>query len=87
MVCLVSGMRLNHTCLQTSPAGHGIGTLFHTAPNVPHYKKNKAVGIMRPGHTFTIEPMINVGARWEVCACITKYECMQRWPLCECGAA
>jgi hypothetical protein len=32
-----------------------------TAPNVPHYKKNKAVGIMRPGHTFTVEPMINLG--------------------------
>mmetsp|Transcript_23889 Transcript_23889/g.35080 ORF Transcript_23889/g.35080 Transcript_23889/m.35080 type:complete len:448 (+) Transcript_23889:366-1709(+) len=44
--------------------GHGIGTLFHTAPNVPHYKKNKAVGIMRPGHTFTVEPMINLGASW-----------------------
>ena len=41
--------------------GHGIGTLFHTAPNVPHYKKNKAIGIMAPGHTFTIEPMINAG--------------------------
>ncbi|EQC40262.1 methionyl aminopeptidase [Saprolegnia diclina VS20] len=48
--------------------GHGIGSLFHTAPNVPHYAKNKAVGIMRPGHIFTIEPMINVGSwrdgRW-----------------------
>eukprot|EP00802_Teleaulax_amphioxeia_P012277 Tamp_12316.p1 GENE.Tamp_12316~~Tamp_12316.p1 ORF type:complete len:459 (+),score=128.28 Tamp_12316:3-1379(+) len=44
--------------------GHGIGTLFHTAPNVPHYKKNKAVGIMRPGHTFTVEPMINLGPSW-----------------------
>jgi len=41
--------------------GHGIGTLFHTTPNVPHYSKNKAVGIMRPGHVFTIEPMINLG--------------------------
>lgn len=45
--------------------GHGIGALFHTAPNVPHYKKNKAVGIMRPGHTFTIEPMINLGSSWQ----------------------
>jgi methionyl aminopeptidase len=44
--------------------GHGIGTLFHTAPNVPHYKKNKAVGIMRAGHTFTVEPMINLGSSW-----------------------
>ncbi|KAF1328376.1 Methionine aminopeptidase, type i, partial [Globisporangium splendens] len=41
--------------------GHGIGSLFHCAPNVPHYAKNKAVGIMKPGHIFTIEPMINVG--------------------------
>ena len=43
--------------------GHGIGALFHTKPNVPHYKKNKAVGIMRPGHVFTIEPMINFGGK------------------------
>jgi len=41
--------------------GHGIGKMFHCNPNVPHYKKNKAVGIMRPGHIFTIEPMINQG--------------------------
>jgi len=44
-----------------SYCGHGIGNLFHTAPNVPHYAKNKAVGLMKPGHTFTIEPMINMG--------------------------
>lgn len=42
--------------------GHGIGSLFHCAPNVPHYAKNKAVGVMKPGHIFTIEPMINVGS-------------------------
>ncbi|XP_022787784.1 methionine aminopeptidase 1-like [Stylophora pistillata] len=41
--------------------GHGIHELFHTAPNVPHYAKNKAVGVMKPGHTFTIEPMISQG--------------------------
>lgn len=41
--------------------GHGIGKLFHANPNVPHYRKNKAIGIMRPGHIFTIEPMINQG--------------------------
>jgi methionyl aminopeptidase len=35
--------------------------LFHTAPNVPHYAKNKAVGMMHPGQTFTIEPMVNAG--------------------------
>ncbi|GFS24773.1 methionine aminopeptidase [Elysia marginata] len=31
------------------------------APSVPHYGKNKAIGIMKPGHVFTIEPMINEG--------------------------
>ncbi len=41
--------------------GHGIGTLFHSSPSVPHYAHNKAVGIMKPGHIFTIEPMINEG--------------------------
>lgn len=41
--------------------GHGINQLFHTVPNVPHYAKNKAIGVMKPGHTFTIEPMINEG--------------------------
>jgi methionyl aminopeptidase len=41
--------------------GHGVGQLFHCAPTVPHYGRNKAVGKMRPGHIFTIEPMINQG--------------------------
>ena len=35
--------------------------LFHCAPNIPHYGNNKAVGVMRPGMVFTIEPMINLG--------------------------
>lgn len=42
--------------------GHGIGSLFHTAPNVPHYHKNKAKGTMKVGHVFTVEPMINLGS-------------------------
>lgn len=44
-----------------SYCGHGIHRLFHTAPSVPHYAKNKAVGVMKPGHSFTIEPMISEG--------------------------
>ena len=46
--------------------GHGIGTLFHTAPNVPHYAKNKAKGVVAVGHVFTIEPMINLGGYRDV---------------------
>lgn len=30
--------------------GHGIGSLFHTIPNIPHYGKNKAKGTMKVGH-------------------------------------
>ncbi|KAL1966380.1 hypothetical protein VTN77DRAFT_4522 [Rasamsonia byssochlamydoides] len=44
-----------------SYCGHGINQLFHTAPNIPHYAKNKAVGTAKPGMCFTIEPMINLG--------------------------
>jgi methionyl aminopeptidase len=29
--------------------GHGVNDLFHCAPNVPHYAKNKAIGAMKPG--------------------------------------
>jgi methionyl aminopeptidase len=46
--------------------GHGIGSLFHTAPNVPHYHKNKAKGTMKAGHVFTVEPMINLGGPSDV---------------------
>lgn len=42
--------------------GHGIHRLFHCAPNIPHYANNKAVGKMKVGHVFTIEPMINEGS-------------------------
>lgn len=41
--------------------GHGIGMLFHTQPNVPHYAGNKAVGTIKANHIFTVEPMINIG--------------------------
>eukprot|EP00927_Polykrikos_kofoidii_P064754 TRINITY_DN602_c0_g3_i1.p1 TRINITY_DN602_c0_g3~~TRINITY_DN602_c0_g3_i1.p1 ORF type:complete len:559 (-),score=117.73 TRINITY_DN602_c0_g3_i1:93-1688(-) len=45
----------------TTYCGHGVGQLFHGPPKIPHYRKNKAVGIMKPGHIFTIEPMLNLG--------------------------
>jgi len=44
--------------------GHGINDLFHCSPNIPHYAKNKAVGTMKAGMTFSIEPMINIGGNW-----------------------
>lgn len=41
--------------------GHGIGSLFHTNPNILHYRNTQANGEMAPGHVFTIEPMICEG--------------------------
>lgn len=41
--------------------GHGVGSVFHTTPNIMHYKNNEPAGIMKAGVTFTIEPMINEG--------------------------
>lgn len=46
--------------------GHGINSIFHCPPNVPHYAKNKAVGACKPGMTFTIEPMIALGKYQDV---------------------
>lgn len=43
--------------------GHGIGRMFHEEPQIVHVGK-KGTGVeMRPGMTFTIEPMINIGKR------------------------
>ncbi len=40
--------------------GHGVGRTFHTAPQVPHYYKDRGPRIEK-GMVFTIEPMINAG--------------------------
>jgi len=42
--------------------GHGIGEQFHIEPSVPHYFERQARMEMRPGMTFTIEPMITMGS-------------------------
>lgn len=41
--------------------GHGIGRIFHTAPNVVHYGKKGQGMVLQEGMFFTVEPMINVG--------------------------
>ena len=43
--------------------GHGIGRKFHEEPQVVHVGKRGTGAEMRPGMTFTIEPMINLGKR------------------------
>ncbi len=41
--------------------GHGIGELFHSSLQIPHYFDPKMTTKMEVGMTFTIEPMITVG--------------------------
>ena len=41
--------------------GHGIGANFHEPPNILHYGSKNTGMELRPGMTFTIEPMINSG--------------------------
>ncbi len=41
--------------------GHGIGEQFHMDPQVPHYFDAASTFAIRPGQTFTVEPMINQG--------------------------
>ena len=43
--------------------GHGIGREFHEEPQVVHVGKRGTGPEIKPGMTFTIEPMINMGSR------------------------
>ncbi len=42
--------------------GHGIGRALHESPSVSHVRQAGYGPKLRPGMTFTIEPMINAGA-------------------------
>lgn len=41
--------------------GHGLGKIFHTAPNILHFGKPGTGVRLEEGMFFTVEPMINVG--------------------------
>ena len=41
--------------------GHGIGQVFHCAPNILHYGEVGKGMKLKEGMFFTIEPMINIG--------------------------
>ena len=49
--------------------GHGIGTEFHSALQIPHYYEPRAKRTIETGMTFTVEPMLTLGdpslAVWE----------------------
>jgi len=41
--------------------GHGLGRVFHSAPNVLHYGRWGSGPVLEEGMFFTIEPMVNLG--------------------------
>lgn len=41
--------------------GHGIGRIFHEDPQILHYGRAGTGMELKPGMTFTIEPMLNAG--------------------------
>ena len=41
--------------------GHGLGRVFHDAPNILHFGAPGSGELLRPGMFFTVEPMVNLG--------------------------
>ncbi|QEP44276.1 type I methionyl aminopeptidase [Ectothiorhodospiraceae bacterium BW-2] len=50
-----------HYSIVREYCGHGIGQEFHEDPQVLHYGKPGEGVKIKPGMTFTIEPMVNAG--------------------------
>ncbi len=53
----------NNCSIVREYCGHGIGREFHEEPQVLHYGQPNEGIELRPGMTFTIEPMVNAGKR------------------------
>jgi methionyl aminopeptidase len=53
--------------------GHGVGIKFHEEPQIDHTSRRNSGPIMKPGMTFTIEPMINEGRAG------TKVDKLDKW--------
>ncbi|MEM7072437.1 MAG: type I methionyl aminopeptidase, partial [Pseudomonadota bacterium] len=51
----------HHYSIVRDFCGHGLGRVFHDAPNVLHYGKAGTGPVMREGMFFTVEPMLNLG--------------------------
>ncbi|TNC46163.1 type I methionyl aminopeptidase [Mumia zhuanghuii] len=47
--------------------GHGVGPAFHDGLIIPHYDDPRYDTVIKPGMTFTIEPMLTLGAvEWDM---------------------
>ena len=60
---VIEGYAKSHECSVVNQfIGHGTGVKFHEPPQVPHHYNDLKIPLVE-GMTFTIEPMINAGAR------------------------
>ena len=48
-------------CVVRDFCGHGLGEVFHDAPNILHFGRPGAGAELKAGMFFTIEPMVNLG--------------------------
>ena len=56
-----------HVSVVREWGGHGVGRSLHEAPSVSHVRASGRGPKLRPGMTFTIEPMINTGGHeWKL---------------------
>ena len=51
----------NRFTVVTDFCGHGVGEVFHAAPEVPFHGRSGRGVVLEPGMFFTIEPMVNAG--------------------------
>ena len=56
-----SYVEAQHMSVVRDFCGHGVGRLFHDAPNIIHVGRPGEGITLRPGMIFTVEPMINLG--------------------------
>ena len=54
--------RAGGCCVVREFVGHGVGRELHEEPQVPNYGKPGHGPVLKPGMTFCIEPMVNLGA-------------------------
>jgi methionyl aminopeptidase len=53
--------------------GHGLGREFHEPPQVVHVGRRGHGEVMKPGMTFTVEPMINLGTAKTVLSTVDNW--------------
>ncbi len=65
--CYIKSLRKDYGIVRDY-TGHGIGSVFHELPQVVHISCKGVGPMIKPGMTFTVEPMINEGTYKTTCS-------------------